>query len=171
MEPMEIVSLLSRWLHIVPAIVLVGGLMFLRFALVPAAQSSDGVGVDDLREATRAKWSKLVMISIGLLLLSGLYNTAYKAMNFDLKGSPYNILLGVKLLLAFVVFFLASLLSGRSDNAKRFREKESMWLNVTLLLAVVLICIAGFMKSIDVQPKTTGADGPTGSSSSSSDEV
>ena len=38
MDSMEILSIISRWIHIGTAIVVVGGTVFLRFVLLPAAE-------------------------------------------------------------------------------------------------------------------------------------
>ena len=142
-----ILILVFRWLHIVPASILVGGLIFLRCAYQPAEQSSEE------NEKVRRRWSKLVALSVGLLLLSGLYNTARISMGYDLPGS-YQMLLGIKIVLALVVFFLSSVLSGRSELAVKVRQKELLWLNVNILLAVAVVMIGGVMKSVDRQEKT-----------------
>ena len=145
----EIISLISRWLHIIPAIILVGGTLFLRFSLVPAAVESNPS--HEFREAVRKRWARLVMLSILLLLLSGLYNAAQKAMNYELS-MLYNVMLLLKIVVGLAVFYLLSVLSGRSDRAKRFRERELYWLNITCVLMIALVCIAGWMKTSD-QPK------------------
>ena len=145
----EIIGLLSRWLHIIPATILVGGTLFLRFSLVPSAMETPPG--DELREAVRKRWARLVMLSILLLLLSGLYNAAQKAMNYELS-MVYNVMLLLKIILGLAVFYLLSILSGRSARAQRLRERELYWLNITCALLLALVCIAGWMKISD-QPK------------------
>ncbi|MDA7923959.1 hypothetical protein N9B60_01055 [Mariniblastus sp.] len=143
MDLLEIVSLVSRWLHIIPAIALVGGTLFMRLSYVPATQECEASA--ELREAIRKKWAKIVMISIALLLVSGLYNSAVKSMGYDL--SPlYNGLLGIKILLGFAIFYLASVLSGRSEKAKAFRQRELHWLNILCILMILTVMIASYMK-------------------------
>ena len=143
MEFSDILALVSRWLHIIPAIILVGGTLFMRFSLVPTADESNASA--ELRESIRRRWSKLVMISVLFLLISGLYNTAMKAIGFEL--SPlYNGLLGLKILLALAVFYLTAVLSGRSKTAQKFRERETHWLNILCALMIAIVLIAGYMK-------------------------
>lgn len=143
MDLLEIISLVSRWLHVLPAIALVGGTLFMRLSYVPATQECDASA--ELREAVRKKWAKIVMISIALLLISGLYNSAIKSIGYEL--SPlYNGLLGLKILLGFAIFYLASVLSGRSDKAKAFRQRELHWLNILCVLMIITVLIAGYMK-------------------------
>ena len=140
---MEVLDLVLRWLHILPAIALVGGLIFWRMVYLPA--SGDGAASESLNEAVRSRWAKVVMISAALLILSGLYNSATEG-NQPAVAMAYNALLGVKILLALVIFFFASVLAGRSENAAKFRQREPFWLNLNLVLAIALVCIAGFLK-------------------------
>ena len=71
----EIAALLSRWTHIIFAIIAVGGVFFMRFVVHPAAvEALDEAGRKTLREAAMKRWKRWVMMSIGLLLVSGLYN-------------------------------------------------------------------------------------------------
>ena len=93
------------------------------------------------------------MPSIGFLLISGFVNTANISMNYQFPGNYYMPLLGVKLFLAIAIFYIASLLAGRSEGAVKFRERQVFWLNVNILLAVLLVCIAGAMRLADREPK------------------
>ena len=155
MDLPEILPLVSRWLHIVAAIILVGGTLFMRLALAPVASASKSSETAELRESIRRKWAKWVMISVAFLLISGLYNAAIKAMGFEMKGTPYIALLGIKLLLALAVFYLSAVLSGRSSKAIQFRESELKWLNVLCGLMLAIVLIAGYMKmsSADFEKK------------------
>ena len=65
-----------------------------------------------------------------LLLISGLVNTARAAMSFDLP-MHYNIVLLIKMILALGVFYLSSVLAGRSDTAKKFQADRAKWLKIT----------------------------------------
>jgi predicted permease len=68
-----------------------------------------------------------------------------KSIGYEL--SPlYNGLLGIKILLGFAIFYLASVLSGRSEKAKAFREREIHWLNILCILMIVTVMIASYMK-------------------------
>ena len=147
MDPQELLSLISRWLHILSAIALAGGTIFIRFALVPASQS-DNRGDPSSESTVYRCWSRIVMVSIGFLLISGIYNAAIKAVEYDL-GPMYHSLLGIKILVAIAVFALASLLAGRSALARKLRARERAWLNLNLFLMVVVVMIAGYLKQMD----------------------
>ena len=153
---MIIVDLVARWLHILPAITLVGGTFFMRFAYAPALSGVGEEQRDELQAAVRRRWAKLVALSALLLLLSGFYNTAMFSKNYEMQGpfgGMYHALIAVKLVGALAVFWIASLLSGRSEAADKLRQKESLWLNVNVLLMLLLVLIAGVMKMTERQPK------------------
>lgn len=145
MDPSQILGLLSRWFHILPVIVLVGGTVFMRLSFVPAAEEQSAS--TELREAMRRRWAKWVGISVLFILVTGLYNAVTKIMGYEL--SPvYHTLVMVKLGLGFVVFFLASLLSGRSAKAQKLRESELKWLNILCATMLILVLVAGYMKLV-----------------------
>lgn len=158
MDSQQMLSLFSRWFHVIPAIMLVGGTLFLRFALVPAATAHKSEH-SELRELIRGRFAKLVMLSVLCLLISGFYNAYLKAIGFKLSG-PYLGLLTVKILLAFFVFYLASVLTGRSQTAKKFRQKEIFWLNVLCAAMLAIVAMAGWMKLSPEKVKIKSTDIP-----------
>jgi uncharacterized membrane protein len=142
---MQELSVLSRWIHIGTVIVLVGGTFFLRFILAPAAaqlQESEGAKLKDL---VMGKWKKFVHAGIGLLILSGFYNF-FMAIPKHKGDGLYHALVGTKILLAFVVFFFASALVGRSKSFDAMRQQSKTWQLVILLLAAIIIGISGYVK-------------------------
>jgi len=149
-----LLELILRWIHIFSAIALVGGAFFMRFALLPGIASLDAAQRETVAGGVRRLWSKCVMATSGLLLISGLVNVgrimSTYGSNFD---GPYHMMLGIKLLLALAIFGLSAVLSGRSSSAEKLRQKESTWLNLNLLLAVAVVCVAGYMKTMDRTPK------------------
>jgi uncharacterized membrane protein len=155
---MDIVSLLMRWMHVLSAIALMGGTIFMRFALHPALATLDTEQQKALKGAVRRHWAKWVMASSGFLLVSGIVNFVLyiKAKEID---PPYHAVIGIKMLLALAIMFIASLLVGRSANAEKFRQDAVKWLNVNLVLAVIVVCIGGYLrtlhtaKSADAEPE------------------
>ena len=158
MDTQFILNLISRWLHIIPAIIMVGGTLFIRLAVIPASEQA--AINDESREALRRNWAKWVGICTGLLLLSGLYNAYVKAVSLQLSPA-YNGLLLVKMLLAFGVFYLAARLAGKSAKAVEMRTQEKKWTNMLCLLMLAIVVIAGWMKtasgSFEPKPPKTPA--------------
>jgi hypothetical protein len=138
----------SRILHVATAIVVVGGTFFVRFVLFPAAAQNLTEDVHArLRSAVMAKWKRMVHVGIGLFLLTGGLNY-YRvfAKGTHPKDPLYHALLGTKIILALVIFFLASVLVGRSPAFEGLRRSAPRWLLVNLLLAAVIIAISGFLR-------------------------
>ncbi len=141
------VDILLRWMHILPAVTMVGATIFMRFALHPSLSTLPDSQRKELQAAVRGRWAKVVMISIALLLISGLINTVLIAGTYDFPGKYYHPLLGVKILLALVVFYIASKLTGRSAGAEKFRAKAEFWMTMNIVLAITVICIGGVLKT------------------------
>lgn len=150
----DLISLLSRWVHIGTTIVLVGGSVFMRFVLAPAASAtlSDAEHAA-LRERVVNTWKKFVHVGILLFLLTGFYNYLVVTRPKHDGDSLYHALMGSKILLAFVVFFFASALVGKSAGLQKIREKRNTWLLVLVLLSALIVGIGGFLKIRQWEPK------------------
>ncbi len=146
---MNYVDLMLRLIHILSAIILAGGIFFWRAALLPVLDGLPQSTRHDLQSSLAARWSRWVMLTSGLLLISGLVNAVLAITRYEFQGGWYHILVAVKLLLALGVFAIASVLSGRSATAQRFRAQQAFWLDVSLVLILVMVSIAGMMKMTD----------------------
>ncbi len=150
---MDIVWLVFRWLHIFPAVILLGGALLMRFTLWPSLATLTEEERRRVLDAIRRRWAMWVGISAGLLLLSGIVNTVLILQDYKVEGA-YHGALGAKVLLALGIIYIASMLAGRSEAAERFQLRTPMWLNVNMVLTVLLICVAGWMRMADRTPKT-----------------
>src|SRR5688500_3293327 len=118
-DPLFPVLLILRYMHILGAIMLMRGTIFMRFALAPTVAMLDGGAKADVNEKVRARWSKFVMIASALLLISGIANLGL-ASQFQFEpvfGMSYSMLAGIKMILALPIFLFASFLAGRSGTA------------------------------------------------------
>ncbi len=117
-----------RFLHLFAAFTAVGGLIFIRFALLPSMNELGAAEREDVHSRVRPRWAKLVGIAIGFLLLSGLANyilfvRTFKTMDTawtDVYAMPYHMLFGIKFAVALVMFFFASALAVKPLAYKRF---------------------------------------------------
>jgi hypothetical protein len=110
-----------------------------------------------------------VIGAITLLLASGLanfllFNDAAQAWEDGtwMKQTKYHALFGVKFLLALGVFYLASGLVGRGEGTAWIRANRGKWLSVTLLLAVGVVMISGWMRGLHVGPNRLPDEGAAG---------
>jgi len=145
----DLFLLISRWIHLASAIVAVGGAVFMRFALLPAAKATLTDEVHErLREAVRARWAKFVHASIALLLITGAINFLLLAMPPKIKAIPYHPIFGIKVLAAFAVFFVASALMGRGPGFAGIRAKRAKWLGILLALGGLIVLLSGILNQV-----------------------
>jgi uncharacterized membrane protein len=149
--------LILRYAHILGAITLMGGTIFMRFALRPVAVGLQPDARAAIHEQVRRRWAKFVMLASALLLISGITNLAL-AGRYDFEpvvgmSKGYHMVVGLKFLLALPIFFLAALMTGRSSLAHRVQDNAGLWINVNLALALLMVLIGGALKFVQRQPK------------------
>lgn len=151
-----LLPLIFRWLHIGPAIVLVGGTAFMLFVLVPAAKEISDEEHQKLRAAVIKRWKRFVHAGIGLFLISGFYNyLVLQGPAHNAAGDKiYHMFMGIKMLLAMAVFAIAEIMVGRSKLAEKFRQNTPKFLAINLTLAVAIVMLSGFLRTRGVPEKT-----------------
>jgi uncharacterized membrane protein len=142
--------LAARWLHILSATLAVGVPIYVRFVLMPAANSTlDEEHHSRLREALIKRWRMIVHVLIVVFLATGLYNylvvARWKDMSSELK-TRYHMLMGIKILIALVMFTISSALAGRSSLFAPLRQNAKLWLVVLILLGLGIIGISGVLR-------------------------
>lgn len=154
--------LFSVWLHILAAIVWIGGMAFLILVLVPAIRRPQYRGV----AASLIRWTGLRFrlvgwVCMGLLLLSGTFNLAYRGVGWtdfwsgQLWQGSFGWILGVKLLLVAVIlvastvhdFFVGPRATSvlqqdpASTEAVRLRRQVTWLGRLNMLLTLVVVAL------------------------------
>lgn len=155
------VNLGMRYLHILGAITLMGGTIFMRFALLPTLLGMDAEKRAEVHQGVRSRWAMVVGLASGMLLISGIANLGLASQYVYAVpgGLSYSMLGGIKLILALPIFVLAALLMGKTDLAKKVQANAATVLNINLVLAVILVLIGGWMKFSTRTKKVKAADG------------
>ncbi|NOT02497.1 MAG: hypothetical protein HOP29_17970 [Phycisphaerales bacterium] len=163
MNTADVLGLVSRWIHILSAVLVVGGAAFNRFALMPAVEGVlDDQTHQRLRERIVARWKKVVHTCVALLFISGAYNF-YLSFQHKVPPLPYHPMFGLKLLLALTVFYFAIALTSTSPGFARLRANGRKWLTVQITLAIIIILISGVMKTVHQSAMLSAATGAAGS--------
>lgn len=145
----DLLALVMRWAHILAAITAVGGSIFLRFVLMPAMAATAGPEEQGrLRGALLGPWQRIVHVCIALLVISGFYNYLVIARHAHEGQALYHALAGVKILLAFAVFFLAIALTSRRDGFAAIKAQRARWTGVLIALAVAVVLLSGVLRSL-----------------------
>ena len=149
METVDVTVLVSRSIHLLAAMVAIGGAAFMRFGLHGAiAATLDEKDADRLRSAVRARWARVVHVCIVLLLVTGGLNFYRLVLVPKVAPMPYHALFGLKFLAAMGVFFLASALLGRSPGMAGMRRNAGRWLSVMVLLGVLIVVTSGVLSQL-----------------------
>jgi len=157
-----------RWLHIMSAIALFGGLIFREVAVIPASQELGEEDRQKLNEGIRRRWAKIVALAALILIVTGVWNIVLFAGDYsslreanirqDLKEqllvpSWYKkIVLPTKICLALVVFFLSSLLVGRGKLARKVQANSRKWVCLAIVLAMIIVAMSAVLRSVHTGP-------------------
>jgi hypothetical protein len=152
----ELLSLVFRWMHVLAAITAVGGTIFARAVVVPTLDPLPAELRGSIHAAMRARWSKIVAGAIGFLLVSGLYNIGVTSIEYHVPRW-YNPVFGVKFVLAMIIFTVARLLTGRTSAAEKVRRNGKFWMNLNIVLAVLVVCLSGILRTAEKIPKEKAA--------------
>ena len=139
---MAIVDILFRWLHVVSAVLAVGGAFFLLVALPRGIGPLDSEQREAVFLRCRRAFKFVVHPSILGLLVSGVYNT-YRNWDWYLVNPKLmHAFFGVHLLLALVVISISLwLLAGREP-----KRGHRTWLKANVFLMLLTIAAASSLK-------------------------
>lgn len=154
MDQINYLHLSSRWFHLVSIIALVGGSVFMRFVLMPAAVDLSDTEHAAFRDRILSRWKRLVHPLIALIVLSGIANLIFKVRDTVVL---WHILFTVKLLVALFVLFVASALVGRSKALEPIRRDGARWLVINILLAAVLVFLSGMLGKLPLKAPAPAA--------------
>jgi uncharacterized membrane protein len=155
MDGMFWLLLVSRICHVLGAIILVGGLFYIRSIISPVNAPAGTAPVDQLFGGPRAKWAKWVGIATALLIFTGFFNYIMMIKQHERLASSYHMVAGLKMIAGFAVFALAALLAGRTSIADALREKWRMWLTTCLILGIATVMLGSFLRTY---PRTRKVD-------------
>jgi hypothetical protein len=132
---MAALGIFMRFLHIISAITLLGGIFAWRFGAIPATAALASETRVKVGDAIAATWRPFVIFATIGLLISGIYNF----LNKTGLAPAYHAVIGVKILLALHVF-AAAILAARPNNLRRERQLTGVAASgiVIVILSAVL---------------------------------
>jgi uncharacterized membrane protein len=134
-DSMILTVILSRWIHVICACLIIGGVFFIRF-LVPRGLSPlhDSVRWEILLRL-RKYFKRVVHIAIALLIITGIYNTWLSWDKYQLDSAVLHSLWGTHILLAALAFSIALYVLAGPQPPRSHRKL--MALNFAILLLAV----------------------------------
>ncbi len=145
MDTVEWLPLLMRWSHMLGAVIIVGGTLFMYVSLRSSLTTLEPEVRAEFRRSAMDRWKHLVAVGMVLLLVSGFYNyLAITRHNHDGQGL-YHALFGVKFLVALATFALLFIVTSTMKWSEGLRDKSMMW-HLAVATALAVLLIAGFMR-------------------------
>ena len=135
-----ILIIVLRYIHIVSSVVLVGGMVFMSVALKPALKTLDDERRRTFQQRVERGFKRAVYVCFLGLFISGIYNWIRLADQYKEMGPKGNIVIGIKALLAAIMFVI---ISGRDLNLIKLPGKACHMIN--LHLAAIIILLAGLL--------------------------
>jgi uncharacterized membrane protein len=140
---MFIVIILSRWLHIVSACLLIGGVFFIRF-IVPKGLGL--VGDDGQRRQAMLKMRRIFKMLahsvILLLLITGIYNTFLAWDNYKLDEAVLHSLWGTHILFAGLAFLIVLYVLAGREPPRSYR----MFMAVNFVILLLAVAASSSLK-------------------------
>jgi uncharacterized membrane protein len=137
------VALFIRWVHVLSAIIWVGGMLFIALVLVPTARAlGDATFRTRLIQESGYRFRTIGWIALALLVVTGLLNLWFQP--FLLRAPRFHWKLGLVVLTLILSGFHDGVLGPRAgrpgaDPSVRLRASWVARANVVVALAVVLL--------------------------------
>jgi len=152
---MEVLVVLSRWLHVMSAIVAIGGAFFMRFVVPAGLAQADASSRDAVLISMRTKFKRVVHAAVGLLLITGIFNSWRNFSDYTHLLRPpalMHALWGMHILMGLAVMGLSEALLAKPEPPRNHRRMLSVNL-VIMLLAVALASTLKFVRDSATKTK------------------
>lgn len=145
---MNWLAFLSRFFHVLMAVIAVGGLFFLWRVTLPALRAAgDDAQTADARRMVSKRWRMILWHAIVLLLATGIYNSF---LNWPTAATSHPALwhacFGSKMILAAVLFAIGLCLTWPGKGPAFIKQRAGLFMTVNVILALLIVALASAMK-------------------------
>jgi putative copper export protein len=144
------IRLIVRAAHILAAAAWVGGSILYLVAVLPALRSKGAAGgVSEISARIAALFRRMVNICVGVLLVTGAFLT-FDRLTQTTLGWPYLVVLGLKIVLALVMFVLAIYLGQNNIRrlAKRSTKLSKAAPQIILALGILVFLLGALLNGL-----------------------
>jgi hypothetical protein len=146
----NIVAALNHWLHLMSAVIWIGGLAFVVMTLSPSLKEKfPKESIQSLAQAIQARYYRMTGILLVLILITGGLNVRFvrqELLATEGFSKIWLLLLGIKLTLAtgLISIFLLNLLYKNEPQVQN--QTEIPWARPSFVLGILIILAAAFLK-------------------------
>ena len=148
---MEVLDVILRVAHIGSAIGLLGGALYALAAMLPAMKMLDEDLKQKMMTVAQKRFYRISHPAILLLLISGFYNFA---INLGVYGDAHPALhglLGTKILLALVIFFIVF-----AQTFGVLKGNPGRWLKINVTLGAIIVVLAAVVRHLHLAALASG---------------
>jgi len=138
-----------HWLHLLGAIAAIGSAITMRLAIMPALNGLEEGAREEFEKTVRRKLTPIVHGSMLILIITGFLNLAHVMQDgLGEQASLYVPIFMVKVVLSFVVFYIAVMLTIASPSVESFRTNRGRWFFINISLGAVVVFLAAVLRWI-----------------------
>jgi uncharacterized membrane protein len=141
---MAVLVILSRWLHVMAAVLAIGGTFFMRVILPLGLAQADAASRDAVFLRCRRAFKMVIHICVLLLLLTGAFNTWRNWGDYRLDRPLMHALWGPHMLLGVTAMVIALLLLAPKQPPKWHRTGAA----INLIILFVAVLLASTLKYV-----------------------
>ncbi len=127
-----------KWVHVVSIVTGVGLTLFQYLVLLPVLRRVQGVP-EEFIQAVQRRAGMVIGIAWVLIWVTGIYNLVVV---IPTVKPNYHLILGAKILLVLVLFFISTALSHPSLAFEGIQRNRAKWIALAAWLGVVIIALS-----------------------------
>jgi uncharacterized membrane protein len=138
--------LLMRWVHIAGVMTAIGGMVFLRLAVMPAIERLGAADADELLVRVIRRSTPFLHVALWAILGSGLYNL-FHLQPGPVEGSGYIYIFFGKIALVSLLFSNAFVVAASARRGS-VHPRISALLMRNVILAAAIVALSAYLRSL-----------------------
>jgi hypothetical protein len=138
---MNWVDLAVKWVHLISIVTAVGLTLFQYLVLLPVLKRAQGVS-EDIIKALQRRAGMIIGVAWVLIWVTGIYNLVVV---IPTVKPNYHMVLGAKILLVLVLFFISTALSHPSLAFEGIQRNRARWVAFAAWLGILVIVLSATM--------------------------
>lgn len=140
-------NLAVKWVHVLSILTVVGFTFFQYLVLQPVLRRMQGVP-EDFIQAVQRRSGILIGVAWVLIWVTGIYNLVVVVPTVK---PNYHLVLGAKILLVLVLFFLSTALSHPSLAFEGIQRNRSRWIALVAWLGIAIVLLSATLNTMRVE--------------------
>lgn len=141
-----VVDIFSRWLHILVAVVAVGGLIYARLIVTPSLKILSTHEREKVQTQLSARFRPIVIAVIAISTATGSYNLL--GILQEGVANTYHMAFGIKFLLALHIFGMLFLISAPPSGSSIRDAKRSRLMTGAVISGLIVLALGAYLRTL-----------------------